>query len=107
MFISCDCSTETFDPPTVYDAKVVTARKTHTCSECRRAIQKKETYERTKGCWDGKWSTFKTCLGCLRIRQHLSPEGWDHGGLVEAVAECVGFNYVTGVAMPWLKERDE
>lgn len=104
---SCNCSVDGYDPPTVYLVHRYKARRSHTCCECQREIKKRETYEQATGRWDGEWSTYKTCLGCLRIRDHLSPDGWMHGGLAEAVEECIGFNYVTGIEVSWMKEEED
>ena len=97
MFISCNCSID-YDGEdyTIEEFVIRTARKPHECGECDRAIEPGERYESFTGLINGGWEHHKTCLGCLRIRQHLSPDGWIWGGLAEQVEECVGFNYVTG-----------
>ncbi|MBB76598.1 MAG: hypothetical protein CMJ75_18995 [Planctomycetaceae bacterium] len=41
-----------------------TARKRHTCTECRGDIEPMDIYERVTGCWDGSLSTYKTCTHC-------------------------------------------
>jgi hypothetical protein len=72
------------------------ARKRHVCCECDRTIEPGERYELYTLLFEGKWEEFKTCLGCLRIANHLAPHGRLIGELAEQVAECIGFNYVTG-----------
>lgn len=59
-------------PASVLSASVVKAAKEHRCSECREAIPKGVKYELAKGCWDGHWSTYKTCLSCVEIRDHFA-----------------------------------
>jgi len=95
VIISCDCSWEPsdLDQPTVYESRMVRARKPHDCCECNRAIEPGESYEVVRGLWDGQWGAYKTCLGCVRIREHLCSGGWSHGDLAEQVSDCVGFNY--------------
>lgn len=60
-----------------------TARKEHRCDECDEAIPIGAKYERTEGLWDGSWSTYKTCLSCVEIRDHFQCEGWTYGLLWE------------------------
>lgn len=91
--IHCDCSTESFDRPKVCTVKDVRARKQHSCCECGRTIERRETYELVKGLWDGRWETYKTCLGCTRIRDHFCSDGFIYTALAELVSECIGFDY--------------
>jgi hypothetical protein len=71
------------DGPTIYTTATPVARKEHRCTECREAIQIGTKYERTEGLWSGAWSTFKTCLSCVEIRDHFSCDGWVYGSLWE------------------------
>lgn len=93
MIISCDCSIEAADLPKLCKTKWVEARKNHQCGECREGIPPGKTYERVKGLWDDRWYTFKTCLGCVRIREHFCAHGWVYGDLAEQVSECIGYDY--------------
>lgn len=74
-----------------YDSKIVTARKNHTCDECRLPIVRGLRYWRSVGKWEGEVSSFKECLLCYEIREVFScGEGWMHGaGLWEAMADYV------------------
>jgi len=94
MLLSCDCSCSDYDAPAVYQSRMVLARKPHGCCECNRTIEPGERYEVVRGLWDGQWSGYTTCLGCVRIRQHFCSSGWLHGDLAEQVSDCLGFNYV-------------
>lgn len=50
-------------------ARIVVARKAHTCCECRRQIERGESYERATGKGDfGFWSE-PTCQTCVEIRK--------------------------------------
>lgn len=46
-----------------------TARRLHTCCECRARIVVGEVYQRITGVWDGQGETFKTCMACWDARQ--------------------------------------
>lgn len=78
--ICCPLGRGDDDAATVYNDDIVVARKEHRCTECRKPIVKGEKYELAKGCWDGSWSTFKTCLLCVEIRNRFAcQEGWLFG----------------------------
>jgi hypothetical protein len=61
--------------PRVQLTRIRTARAPHTCSECDEAIAPGQRYEITTGCWDGSWSTYKTCMSCREIRNHFGCSG--------------------------------
>jgi hypothetical protein len=75
------------DAPSVYHMSQRTARKQHTCTECNEPIRAGSKYEHTSGCWDGSWSTYKTCLLCVEIRDHFACNGWLFGRLWEDLQE--------------------
>ena len=93
--------------------QMVTARKTHTCTECRRTITPGERYERTAGKWDGELHSFKTCRHCLEARSWLSDNcgGWLFGEVFAdlwehqqecAALQCLGFwRLVCGMRRKW------
>lgn len=93
MLIDCDCSVDDYDAAVVYRVVERKARKQHACFECRRTIEPGETYEYVSGRWDTGWQSYKTCLGCTRIRKHFCSGGWIFGMLEEMVYECIGFYY--------------
>lgn len=74
------------DLPTIHTASTPTARKPHTCVECRGTIFTGEKYHLFTGLWDGKWSSFKTCQDCedlrLEICDGLDPENWPAFGFL-------------------------
>lgn len=45
-----------------------TARRQHTCCECRATIQPGTVYEYASGVWDGTPDSFKTCMLCIDAR---------------------------------------
>lgn len=67
-------------PASVLHVSVVKAAKNYACTECSETILKGTKYERVKGLWDGSWSSYKTCLSCVEIRDHFACEsGWLYG----------------------------
>ena len=60
----------------LHTSSTVKAAKDHKCCECREAIRKGTRYEMVRGMWDGSWSTYRTCLSCVEIRNHFSCNGW-------------------------------
>lgn len=47
-----------------------TARRQHTCVECRTTIQPGDVYEYASGVWEGRPESFKTCMPCLDSRNY-------------------------------------
>lgn len=64
------------DGPSCSSSVTRTARKEHTCTECRAPIPKGTKYQYASGVWDGRPDSFKTCLLCVEIRDHFACEGW-------------------------------
>jgi len=69
------------ESPSVYDSSTPVAARARKCSECGDDIPKGAKYERIKGCWDGAWSTYSTCLSCVEIRDHFACNGFLFGSL--------------------------
>lgn len=84
------------EPPAVYRAKLMTARKQRKCNECGVQILPGERYENVFGVWEGKGETFGTCHRCLALREwvqaHVPCVCWAHGNaqedLMEIAREC-------------------
>ena len=96
MSMTCDCSIdsgamECLQYPT---SKIVKARKTYRCCECREEIPTGTRYEYFKGVYDGEWSHYRTCLICKQIREDYCPHGWMFETLYETIAECLGRSVV-------------
>jgi len=80
-----------YDRPATYDAKICTARKSHTCDECGLAIAGGEKYEAVSARYDGEWCRFKTCMPCRDVRIAIieaQGEEWGHGDVLE-IAEQI------------------
>ena len=52
------------------------AAKDHKCCECDETIARGAKHELYKAMWDGSWSSFRTCLSCVEIRDHFACDGW-------------------------------
>ena len=78
--------------PTLYEEKLVKARKQHKCAECISPIVKGERYYYVKGLWEGRFDSFKFHKDCHDFRQMITPtyqRNWDDyiafGMLFEAI----------------------
>jgi hypothetical protein len=60
--------------PSVSSEEFPKARKKHKCCECHREIAIGEKYQLVKGCWDGEWSKYKTCLPCYELRNKINSD---------------------------------
>lgn len=87
MYECCD-----YDLPTVYNSVIRTARQDHKCCECRETIARGSEYEYVTALYDGRWSSFKTCMLCVRIRKDLFRCGFYHEGLDEMLWDCYGIS---------------
>jgi len=89
--IDCYCGLSAdAEGPAVFEATWRRARIRHTCCECGGDILPGQRYEVTKGCWDGEWSTFKTCRSCATIWAQLFCGSRIFGELREALSEVFG-----------------
>jgi hypothetical protein len=75
------------EEPEFCSTRVVKARKSHTCCECRLPISVGELYEYTSGKWDGRMDVHQTCLPCVEIRNTLGCDGYIFGMLWESVRD--------------------
>ncbi len=76
-----------FDPPTIYEAKTVKARKAHKCCECRKPIEKGQMYIRHKGLWEGRFDEYKWCMICDGLQKKYKVTCFCFGQLHEAIQE--------------------
>lgn len=84
----CYCD---YDMPSFFQATKPTAKKTHQCSECRRAISPGQKYERYTGMWGGDFNSYKRCQKCSEllawIKAHVPCFCDSFGGLIEEAYE--------------------
>lgn len=59
------------DAPDLYEVTTPKARIEHKCCQCGEVIQPGQRYSRFRGLYEWGFSTFKSCLPCEEIRQHL------------------------------------
>jgi hypothetical protein len=104
------CAIEDYDDPSIYCEEVRKAKKEHICSECRRAILKKENYRNVFGVWENKPTTFKTCSHCMIPQDWLRKEcnGFLHGNLEDEILEHAEeykkiflYRWVVGIRRQW------
>jgi len=85
---ACYCD---YEPATIYNPTRPKARKVHVCDECHTNIQPGDRYENVFGVWDGQANTFKTCIHCLSLRDHIQSIAscfcFAHGGLSSDIRE--------------------
>lgn len=73
--------------PTLYNRGNVNGRKEHMCCECLRMIEKGERHEYVSGLWEGDFDAFRTCAGCVLLRESLDSDCFIHGRLMDEVSE--------------------
>lgn len=61
-----------YNAPAVFSNNFRKARYAHTCCECKRCINPRDTYEHVSGLWEGEWMSFKTCVSCSKVRDALA-----------------------------------
>ena len=70
------------------------AKKEHKCCECFSLIGIGETYELSKGVWDGKFGSFRTCEICSKVRSAAHADRrYDEGISFGCLWEEVGVEY--------------
>jgi len=77
--MECACTIDTYfegGSASFCSEKIVTARKKHKCCECYRTINAGEKYEKVAGVWGGDFSTYKTCIDCVSVRNEFFNGGY-------------------------------
>ena len=109
------CSADDADMPAFCHEETRTARKQHTCCECRRIIQPKEKYQHISGRWDSMVASYKTCQHCLVVQKWLVKEcnGYVIQGLREEIFEHAEqysslplARYCVGMRRKWQSFKD-
>lgn len=92
---SCVCPADNYDPPDIYNVKTVKARKEHHCYECGDVIPVGRRYEYVRALYDGSWSSFRTCLVCVAIREDFRGKGCGflHGDLWQSLKDTYEGEY--------------
>jgi hypothetical protein len=83
MFGSCACFDYSFDGPEFFTDRIVKARKAHVCGECGSEIEIGQRHEYVVGKWNGDFSTHRTCLTCVAVRDSLMSCGFAYGQVWE------------------------
>ena len=82
------------EEPSVYESVFPVARKEYICVECNRAIAIGQKYHYAKGCWNGKWEKYRTCISCHDLRNELDLyDGIPPFGELEEWAKAAEFEF--------------
>ena len=81
---NCGCIYTGVDETSPESFTIRKARKERRCGECRRVIEKGESYERRVQ-FAGGVSVFITCVCCAEIRNAFFCEGWYYGSVWEDI----------------------
>jgi hypothetical protein len=73
--ICCPLESGDGESAAVYTHTYPVARKPHRCSECDDGIPRGARHELYKLLFDGSWSTDRTCMSCVEIRDHFRCSG--------------------------------
>ena len=94
MECGCICGIDN-EPPTLFESKIVAARKQHACCECGEVVEIGQQYESVFGIWPSVNGAerFRTCLPCATIRDDYC---CSFTGVRQEVWEELGVDYVTG-----------
>lgn len=93
MDCSCEINVDDADGPTFATEELRWAAKRHWCCECRRKISPGELYENTRGMWDGKFETYKTCYDCRSVRRTMFKRGWTYEMIWEDIQDLIWENW--------------
>jgi hypothetical protein len=112
--IDCYCD---HDPPTFYNSVLRRAKLAHHCDECGAPISPGQKYEYVSGLWDGSFSIWKTCAGCVDLRtwtkNNVPCLCWAHGSLIEDCGAAVEYAHyrapseTVGLRFGFLRRREQ
>lgn len=88
MDCSCGGYSGDYEMPEIFEEAIRKANKTHECCECGEDILSGKKYKYVRGLWGGNFSTYKTCIGCSRLRDAI--DGYPYGSLNDIVWDCFG-----------------
>ena len=63
------------------------ARKEHKCIECGCIISIGEIYEKDATIYEHNFTTYRTCLLCIKIRENLFQCNWYYGNMWQDIHE--------------------
>ena len=105
---ACYCEGE---PAEVYVKTAHRARRVHRCSECGRAIERGEVYERVFAVWEGDPETLPMCFHCLSMIEFVTASipcfCWLHHSLHEDVQNAIEeyAHEAPGLRFGWLRRK--
>ena len=93
MECSCNIDVGVDEFGTNLFSKIVTARKTHVCSECREQITIGQKYLIEKIIYGGNFNVYKTCLDCKAVRDIFFFDGYWYEMLWENLEDFIHESY--------------
>lgn len=99
------CYCEDGDHASVFESTdVMSARESHACDECDRAILPGESYRRVWGVWDGEANTYRACCRCMVLEEWVKAHFPCYcpllGGLIDRVRDEIDNNGEAAVLRP-------
>ena len=102
---SCiDARPEDDERPKRWTRQTRTARKRWRCIECGDPIQPGERYEHVRGLWDRRYETYRTCEGCVDVRDAVLCGGYVYGELWETLSNADVVRRDRAVERCWYEE---
>lgn len=91
------------DGPSVFEELFPKARKNYVCCECGKVIYEGEKYQYCKGCWDGHWKKFRTCMSCCDLRDRVVDSIYNEGSVWPPFGDLLDWAEEEGL----VKEKEE
>ena len=83
-----DARPEDDELPKRHVREMRTARKRWKCVECGAVIEPSERYEHVRGLWDQRYETYRTCEGCVEVRDAVLCGGHAYGELWDTLSNA-------------------
>lgn len=98
------------ESPSCYRMVVRTARKQHSCCECRGQIQPGERYNYHSGVWDGRAESFKVCPECDGLRALMDDGAYEDeltalGCISADISDCDNWRELLGKFVEIKRQR--
>ena len=94
MECACEINVDVYDGDysSFQHSKMLKSFKDYHCDECNTMIIGGQEYDLTRGKFEGKWYTHRTCSVCLELRDKLFTSGHYLGLIHENILESLNEN---------------